>query len=119
MIRLIISMATFIGVVGCASSAPQTTASGRGSVDAAKAAITVVADIETDSVIEVIDIPVVAKTATMAQRDEWICHTEQTTGTHRREKVCRRRSEIDASRSATHRTLREMDRRSSATANSD
>ena len=68
---------------------------------------------ESGDSLEVVEVPAVAKTATApnaAKKDELVCWRERTLGSHRLEKICRFRSEIDAEREETQRGLREAQR---------
>ena len=117
MIRLFISAAVLIAVAGCATSAPQATTSAPDN-----SANVVVANVQndSDSLIDVIEVPEVHQTTVVKQRDdELICHREHVTGTHRTQKICRRRSDIDATRESTQRALRKMSLGTGAAANSD
>ena len=62
-----------------------------------------------EGTIEYIEAPTVQKVATVEvkdQRDELICRREKLTGSHRLMKICRYRSNIDATRKETQAILR-------------
>lgn len=99
MVKLIISTAIFIAVAGCASSVPQDVES-----PTSTAAVANVAN----------------NTATAdTEGDRMICRRESITGSHRVEKICRLKSDIDKERQATQLTLRNMNRGISGTGNAE
>ena len=69
-----------------------------------------------DDGIHVVEVPTVAKTATLpAQVDEdhpeqLICRREKTTGSHRVTRICRTRSQIDEERDASQKMVRDATR---------
>ena len=128
MIRLIISTAILVGMIACASSAPPAAAPKADSVAVTNTSNEAIASSEAtasssddESVIEMAKVAPVAKTAALASqpRDELICHRERSTGSHRLEKVCRLRSEIDETREETQKVLRRMQKQTGASAPSN
>ena len=73
------------------------------------------------AVIDYIEAPTVEKNAMQEpqHRDDIVCRREKVTGSHRREKVCRSRGESNAARDETHEALREANRRTGSSANSN
>ena len=86
MIRRFVVAATLLGLVGCATSAPE---------PAAPVA------------------PEVPKAANLVAGNERVCRYERETGSHMRIRVCRTREEIEGTRNAAERVLRELNSRSS------
>jgi len=120
MTRLYISVAVIAGLAGCAASAPDMPVSDSGAVPVA--VVSDEGETQGSDVIHVVEVPAVAKTGAevvVPAHDELICHRERLTGTHRVERICRFKSDIDESRKATQRTLQEMTRGTSASANSN
>jgi len=118
MIRLFISVAVFIAVAGCASSAPQATASGATATNTASGVVANV-DSGSDDVVDVIEVPTVAKTAVVDKGDEMVCHRERMTGSHRFEKICRTRAEIEETRRSTSKALRDAGSRTGVSQTSE
>ena len=121
MIRLIIATAMLAGMAACASSAPPAAAPRVDSVAVTNAGDEAVASSEAtaspsddESAVEMIEVPPLEKTAAAVpeQRSEMVCHRERVTGSHRFEKICRLRSDMDKTREETHRALRRLDRQS-------
>lgn len=128
MIRLIISMAILFGAAACASSPPPAQLAAADTVATANTSNEAVAGSEAtagakdeESTIESVEAPQVALTSAPVPEaiDELVCHRERVTGTHRMEKICRYRSEMDRTREETQRALRKMDRQTSASSPSN
>lgn len=122
MIRLIILVAILAGMAACASSAPPSAASSADSVAVTNTGNEAVASSSDDkSIIEMTEVPPLAKTAAAATEpgDEMICHRERMTGSHRLERVCRLKSDMDKTREETQKALRRMDRQTSASSPSN
>jgi len=118
-----------LGLVACASSGPQSSGLPASStaedpklvasaqVNEAPATAAVVEG----EVIDYVEAPTVEKNAMQEpqHRDDIVCRREKVTGSHRREKVCRSRGESSAARDETHEALREANRRTGSSANSN
>lgn len=104
--RLHIVAATFLGIAACATSGPEPSDSN------ATAEIPVADDDSMAAVdeLEVVDVPEVSKVDITPARDEVICRMEKRTGSHRAERVCRRRSQDPRSAAETKETFEELRR---------
>lgn len=119
MIRLIALSAALFVLAACTPwqppGAPQSAGVpvATGQTQQAPAESTSTTTSESGDSLEVVEVPAVAKTATApnaGQQDELVCWRERTLGSHRLEKICRFRSEIEAEREETQRGLREAQR---------
>lgn len=118
MTRLIIAGVSLLGIMACASTAPETTTRSVPSVAAENSRetdSTVMAnnEKESDSPIKVVDIPQDETVATVAESEELVCRRVKKVGTHRTTKVCRTRGQIDAERESAQKNLREHQMRTS------
>jgi len=63
--------------------------------------------------IEMLEAPTVEKVAAVAPtRDEMVCKRVRLTGSHRLEKICRPRSEVESTMRDAQQAIRDMERRS-------
>ncbi len=88
--RRYIVAATFLGIAACATSgseSPEPVANAGNSATNSKSTTSV-------GEVEVVDIPEVPKVADIPVRNEVICRMEKRTGTNRKKRVCRSRSQI-------------------------
>ena len=120
--RLIGLAVIVIGVAGCASSAPEATAQPVGdvaeptTVNKSVAAAQATEATPADGEIEFMEAPPVEQLASVPEtRDEMICKRVQMTGSHRMEKICRPRSEVETTMREHQEVIRRMER---STANS-
>lgn len=128
MLRILILTALMGGIAACASSQPQDFVDAT-TVDVADDSANLTANTQTDDVasgtegtIEYIEAPSVEQTATVEVkelRDELICRRVHVTGSHRPEKICRYRSELDAARDETQKSLRNASMLTGSTTRSD
>lgn len=122
MTKIFSVLAVVIGIAGCASSAQQATAtaaadvSGTGVVagtDVNESAATDAGTVDDSSPteLEFMDSPEVEKVASVtARREEMICKRIQITGSHRMEKVCRPRYEVDETMKNAQEAVRRLER---------
>lgn len=105
MIRGLVIGAVVTGLVGCASSPPQTSAPAvsAGTVNSDTSAVS--SDPTASSgELHVIEVPKVAQTAEVAPQqgtphgDELVCRREKTTGSHMVTRICRTRAQIEQER---------------------
>lgn len=116
MIKIISLSAILVGLIACASPGPQAdtqTAAQIEPLTVAESGVHYVAhgrgekETSADS-IEIVAVPAATKKATnrASKEDYLICKEELILGSHRKEEVCRYKSEIEAERIATQRELR-------------
>ena len=81
--------ATFLAIAACATPSPEP------SDPNASVEIPVIDNDSTAPVgeLDVVDVPEVSEVEVTPVRDEVVCRRERSTGTHRAERVCRRRSQ--------------------------
>jgi len=111
MIRSIVFSAVLLGLTACASSGP---AADTQAATTAQQGAAANSDSSADTSgggesLDVVEVPAVAKTATApkgTKRDELVCWRERSLGSHRSEKICRFRSEIDAERDKAQHSMR-------------
>lgn len=114
MTRLIILTASALGLAACAASGPETVASAN--ADSAATLETNAAANNASSgeeeFLEVVEVPAVPQTATVQkQSDELVCWRERLTGSNRLERICRYKSEIEATREESQRAMKRLTRR--------
>ena len=88
--RHFIVAALFLGIAACATSVPQSPESGA----EARHAATTSNSATPANEIAVVDVPELSEVAIVPAQDEVICSMERKTGTHRKIRVCRSRSQI-------------------------
>ncbi|NIV17639.1 MAG: hypothetical protein GWN47_04340 [Woeseiaceae bacterium] len=112
--NLTLIIACALGVTACASSQPEQAApsavpaTGSSAVQSGTQAAN-----DTGESLDVVEVPAAAKTATApdsGKRDELVCWRERSLGSHRFEKICRFRSEIEDERKDTQRSMRKAQR---------
>ena len=112
--QLTILIACAAGLMACASSQPnQTTASAAPLSASAASQSGTEGTNDAGGSLEVVEVPAAEKTAkapASSQRDELVCWRERSLGSHRYEKICRFRSEMEDERKVTQRSLREAQR---------
>lgn len=107
-----------MSIAGCASSGPVAQVESAGDVavesadDVAQSDASVAVEPGATGAaagIEMMEAPAVEQVAAVAEtRDELICKRVRLTGSHRLEKICRPRSQIEAEMRETQQTMREM-----------
>ena len=116
MIRVCLITATIFVVAGCASNAPAELAGDVAETTAVNDSSTTESapsEMSAAGEIDFMDAPEVEKVASVAEnRDEMICKRVRLTGSNRMEKICRPRSEIDATMRDAQNAVREMGKRS-------
>ena len=127
MIRISLLMALFVGIAGCASGSPEAPAvpAGDGPKVAASDSATSGAGTDSNSPdqvdssssgIDFMEAPEVENVAAVPEtRDEMVCRRVRLTGSHRLEKICRPRSEINETMRDTQEAVRRMERSTQAT----
>ena len=111
MTRLTIIAAVIMSIVGCVSSGPAAQVEGAGDVTQTDAGAAVEPGADSDVVagIEMMEAPAVEQVTAVAEtRDEMVCRLERLTGSHRLEKFCRPRSQIEEEMRETQQVMREM-----------
>ncbi len=88
--------AFFLGIAACATSVPQSQESGAEARNSATTSNTATTSNSATPASEmvVIDVPKVSEVAIVPGQDEVVCRMERRTGTHRKTRVCRSRSQI-------------------------
>jgi len=99
-----------MSIAGCASSEPVAQLESAGDVAVMDASAAVEPGADSDAAgIEMMEAPAVEQVAAVAEtRDELICKRVRLTGSHRLEKFCRPRSEVEAEMRETQQAVREM-----------
>ena len=113
--RRYVVAATFLGITACVTSSPESPDS------AAQAGNSVTSSNSTTAADElhVVDVPEVPILAKYEKRNERVCRYERETGSHMRIRVCRTRAEIEGTRLATQKVLRQMSMGTSATSSDE
>ena len=110
MIRLIALFVLLSGLAACATSEPQagTQIAGLNVAPTAVAPQSVTENAESGDSIDIVVVPTAAQKGKNPTRKEnyIVCKEELILGSHRKEEVCRYKSEIEAERKATQRELR-------------
>ena len=104
--RRYIVAATFLGIAACVTSAPEAPES---TAKAGKSVTNSNSTARETGGVGVVDVPEVPKAASLRAENEIVCRIERETGTHMRVRVCRTRTQIDATRKRTQKMLRDMD----------
>jgi len=90
--RYIMAVSVF-GIAACAASGPELPDSGAASPDTV--ADTAPASAATVDELEFADAPNAPETVVIREPDEVICRMERRTGSHRAQRICRSRADID------------------------
>ena len=88
--RHFVVAALFLGIAACATSVPPSPESG---AEARNSATTSNSSTPASEMV-VFDVPEVSEVAIVPGQDEIVCRMERRTGTHRKIRVCRSRSQI-------------------------
>jgi len=107
MIRRYVLAAAFFGITACATSSPPAPEPGAKAADP----VTNVNSTNASAELEVVEVPVVPE-MTVSKNNESpydrICRYERETGSHMQVRICRTRSEIEASRKSGQEAVRAM-----------
>ncbi len=115
MTRLGTTMAVMIFIAGCASNGTEAPVRDAGDMAQASAATMADADsVAASNEIENVEAPEAEQVAAVSKkRNEMICKRVRLTGSNRMEKVCRPRSEVDATMRDAQHAIRDMEMRGS------